>query len=64
MGALTVEEKTTIRRRFEIMKHSIGFGNVFEAHTFVETLWRKMAAGEDVQWEAAMAEEGGTLIMS
>jgi len=64
IGAVTVAERATIRRRFTIMGVTIGFGNVFEAHALVEGIWGRMEVGENIKWEQVVDEEGGTLIMS
>lgn len=40
-GAVTREERETVRERFKVMEKSIGFGNVFDAHELVEMKWRE-----------------------
>ncbi|TGZ76794.1 hypothetical protein EX30DRAFT_375195, partial [Ascodesmis nigricans] len=73
-GAVTEEEKRTVRERFAIMERSIGFGNVFDAHELVELKWRKVeeerrcglevvGSAENMTWEQLVREGEQTLLM-
>ncbi len=66
VGALTFEERMAVKHRFEIIKGSVGFGNVWDALRIVELLWQRMDEDQDtaIRWEDLVDEDGGTLIMS
>lgn len=63
LTSMTKANRLTVEHRLHVLEATIGFGNVSYAHKLLEDVWRRLNAGETVDWRLLMQTEYSGLVL-
>lgn len=56
-------QRLTVEYRLNIIERTVGFGNIFTAHSLLDEVWKLTNEGEVVDWQVLMREKYPDLVL-